>query len=374
MGQRQRQGHSRRWWKQVSSQRKVRDQGQCQCRGWGQPQGQCQPQSQSKPCTHAHVHAHACLRRRQGPAQRAKSRQSGWKQHADLPAHGPPWQCIGGYGCQQAGALPAGVRPVGQGTHWGHKAHHAQLHGAEAGRHGPSILPRKVLRPRPCTLQLTVDFHEGTLLSGLNNDNALILQKGYWFQLSGQDRRQRQAREPCGPANPQALSRYAYVLGNPLRYTDPTGHAAPPFASPHPGYVPPEEEVQEAGFGSLIASGLRLIGRILLGVGGKTIPKFTGTFRSAYYAAKHFKAHGAKMGYATEEEYVAGAQNFIAQGLFKIFGRSTTGPKYYTSDIWNYFQSKGGWHYLYNRATNEFAIIDETGNIVTYFQPTRGYD
>jgi RHS repeat-associated protein len=71
---------------------------------------------------------------------------------------------------------------------------------------------------------LTVDFHEGALLSGLNGDNALTLQKGYWFQLSGQDRRQR-AREPWGPANPQALNRYAYVLDNPLRYTDPTGHA-----------------------------------------------------------------------------------------------------------------------------------------------------
>ncbi len=27
------------------------------------------------------------------------------------------------------------------------------------------------------------------------------------------------------PGNPQALNRYAYVLNNTLRYTDPSGHA-----------------------------------------------------------------------------------------------------------------------------------------------------
>jgi RHS repeat-associated protein len=70
---------------------------------------------------------------------------------------------------------------------------------------------------------LTVDFHEGGLLSGLNGDNALTLQKGYWFQLSGQDRQR--AREPWGPHNPQALNRYSYVLDNPVRYVDPSGHA-----------------------------------------------------------------------------------------------------------------------------------------------------
>jgi hypothetical protein len=40
--------------------------------------------------------------------------------------------------------------------------------------------------------------------------------------LSGEDRRQ--AKYEGGVQNPQALNRYSYVLNNPLRYTDPTGH------------------------------------------------------------------------------------------------------------------------------------------------------
>jgi len=34
------------------------------------------------------------------------------------------------------------------------------------------------------------------------------------------------------PGNPQALNRYAYVYNNPLRYTDPSGHAVAPPACP----------------------------------------------------------------------------------------------------------------------------------------------
>ncbi|MFB0534605.1 MAG: RHS repeat domain-containing protein [Anaerolineae bacterium] len=44
------------------------------------------------------------------------------------------------------------------------------------------------------------------------------------------------------PGNPQALNRYSYVLGNPLRYADPSGHyifEGPYSLSPwHPAYVP----------------------------------------------------------------------------------------------------------------------------------------
>jgi len=46
--------------------------------------------------------------------------------------------------------------------------------------------------------------------------------------LTDQDRQQGEGSKwQWGPANPQALNRYSYVLDNPLRYTDPTGHFIP---------------------------------------------------------------------------------------------------------------------------------------------------
>jgi RHS repeat-associated protein len=66
---------------------------------------------------------------------------------------------------------------------------------------------------------LTVDFHEVGLVGSLNGENK----QPFHFQMS-QEQRQR-AGNPWGPANAQALNRYAYVQNNPLKYTDQTGHA-----------------------------------------------------------------------------------------------------------------------------------------------------
>jgi hypothetical protein len=71
---------------------------------------------------------------------------------------------------------------------------------------------------------LTVDFHEPGFVAAVNGENSFTLQKGFWFELGNEDRKE--AKYQWGPANPQVLNRYAYVLNNPLRYTDPTGHTA----------------------------------------------------------------------------------------------------------------------------------------------------
>ncbi|MDQ3705893.1 MAG: RHS repeat-associated core domain-containing protein [Chloroflexota bacterium] len=65
---------------------------------------------------------------------------------------------------------------------------------------------------------LTVDFHESGLVSSSNRDNAAILGEGFPFQRGT-------TGDAGGPQNPQALNRYSYTLNNPVRFTDPTGHA-----------------------------------------------------------------------------------------------------------------------------------------------------
>jgi RHS repeat-associated protein len=71
---------------------------------------------------------------------------------------------------------------------------------------------------------LTVDFHERSFVEGLNKENDLTLQKGFWFQLSAEVKQDQDTKQQWGPQNAQALNRYTYVLNNPLRYIDPSGH------------------------------------------------------------------------------------------------------------------------------------------------------
>jgi hypothetical protein len=65
---------------------------------------------------------------------------------------------------------------------------------------------------------LTVDFHEPGFVATVNGENR----QPFWFQMNHDERQK--AGSPWGPANPQALNRYSYVLNNPVRSVDPSGH------------------------------------------------------------------------------------------------------------------------------------------------------
>ncbi len=67
---------------------------------------------------------------------------------------------------------------------------------------------------------LTVNL--GEFAAQVNDENREVLQFGAFFQWDSKVRQEHNV--PMGPANPQALNRYAYCLNNPLRYVDPTGH------------------------------------------------------------------------------------------------------------------------------------------------------
>lgn len=79
---------------------------------------------------------------------------------------------------------------------------------------------------------LTTDFHE--FIGKVTQENQAVLQYGPFFQWSEKVRQDNPV--PSGPLNPQALNRYAYCLNSPLRYVDPTGHAA---------YVLTKEQIEE---------------------------------------------------------------------------------------------------------------------------------
>jgi RHS repeat-associated protein len=66
---------------------------------------------------------------------------------------------------------------------------------------------------------LTVAFVEYGFINQVNQENQFPA----WFQMS--DQQKQQAGWQFGPLNPQSLNRYSYVLNNPMKYTDPSGHS-----------------------------------------------------------------------------------------------------------------------------------------------------
>lgn len=78
-------------------------------------------------------------------------------------------------------------------------------------------------------------------------------------------------------------------------------------------------------------------------------------FRKAEYLQEHFERHGAEFGYASADEYLAGANRVVASpgALHKL-------------------EAEDGDDVYYLESTNEFVIVSTDGYLRTYFKPDDG--
>ncbi|MFG6330107.1 MAG: hypothetical protein K1W06_11680 [Lachnospiraceae bacterium] len=80
-------------------------------------------------------------------------------------------------------------------------------------------------------------------------------------------------------------------------------------------------------------------------------------FRNDKYLLQHFEKHGGEFGYATKEEYLAGANKVIS-----------------SKDALHKTEAEDGDDVYYLEQSNEFVIVSVDGYIRTYFKPSGGID
>lgn len=80
-------------------------------------------------------------------------------------------------------------------------------------------------------------------------------------------------------------------------------------------------------------------------------------FRNDKYLLQHFEKHGDEFGYATKEEYLAGANKVIS-----------------SKDALHKTEAEDGDDVYYLEQSNEFVIVSVDGYIRTYFKPSGGID
>ena len=138
-----------------------------------------------------------------------------------------PWGKIKSGGIGQTTLNYTGQRLDGTGLLY----YNARMYDPTLGR----FLSADTIVPTTSVRSLGVGYSELRFVNELNGENGLTQNKGFWFQLSNEDRNK--AKNPAGPKNSQALNRYSYVLNNPLRYIDPTGHYTDKNGSADQGYA-----------------------------------------------------------------------------------------------------------------------------------------
>jgi pyocin large subunit-like protein len=200
---------------------------------------------------------------------------------------------------------------------------------------------------------LTVSFSEPGFIAKLNQEN----QFGPWFTLS--DTEQQQLGSPMGPQNPQALNRYSYVLNNPVRNVDPSGHAPPSPCMAHQDcfWNKAYRAIQSAA--KEYAGKVIEFGASILGVNPSPV-----SFASNRELTRHFKDHGSEFGYQNEQEYISGARSLLDDAL--------SGSK--QSDIFMVRRTTDGATIIYRRSTNEFMSLGPGDKFIkTYFKPVEGF-
>ena len=176
---------------------------------------------------------------------------------------------------------------------------------------------------------------------------------------------------------PQRWNRYAYVTNNPMRYVDPDGRdmgfsdyasavweatkqtvddaafeVAKPFLIWGRGIQTDNPMMVAKGTGMLVVDGaLGALGEV--GVG-----RITMGFTSRANLLAHFEKHGAEFGFKLAEQYGAAASRFAATAGKEGVQAVTT---------------KTGEKMVYNAATKEFAVVNKSGEVVTYFKANAKY-
>lgn len=79
------------------------------------------------------------------------------------------------------------------------------------------------------------------------------------------------------------------------------------------------------------------------------------SFRKAEYLQEHFERHGAEFGYASADEYLAGANRVVA-----------------SPEVLHKLEAEDGDDVYYLESTNEFVIVSTDGYLRTYFKPDDG--
>lgn len=88
----------------------------------------------------------------------------------------------------------------------------------------------------------------------------------------------------------------------------------------------------------------------------KTEPSaYTYSFRKAEYLQEHFEKHGAEFGYASADEYLAGANRVVA-----------------SPDALHKLEAEDGDDVYYLESGNEIVFVSTDGYIRTYFKPDDG--